>query len=130
MHVLVVEDEPAIADFLQRGLTAEGYSVTAAADGNDAAQLARSGEADLMILDLMLPGRDGADVLAEVREARPQLPVIVLTARTEIDSKVAMLQYQQQGADSKWKGIVGFGMQLLLALLTSYVIYKLGIQGD
>jgi DNA-binding response OmpR family regulator len=91
VHILVVEDEPAIADFLQRGLKAEGYSVTAAADGNDAARLARSGEADLMILDLMLPGRDGIDVLAEVREARPQLPVIVLTARTETDKKVAVL---------------------------------------
>ena len=91
MHILVVEDEPAIADFLQRGLTAEGYSVTVAADGNDGARLARSGEADLLILDLMLPGRHGTDVLAEVREARPHLPVIVLTARTETDSKVAML---------------------------------------
>jgi DNA-binding response OmpR family regulator len=91
VHILVVEDEPAIADFLQRGLIAEGYSVSSVADGNEAARLAKSGEADLMILDLMLPGRDGADVLAEVRGARPQLPVIVLTARTEIDSKVAVL---------------------------------------
>ena len=91
VHILVVEDEPAIADFLQRGLTAEGYSVSTAADGTDAGRLARSGGLDLMILDLMLPGRDGADVLAEVREARPQLPVIVLTARTEIHSKVAVL---------------------------------------
>ncbi len=91
VHILVVEDEPAIADFLQRGLTAEGYSVTTAADGVDAGRLARSGDVDLMILDLMLPGRDGTDVLAEVREARPQLPVIVLTARTETDSKVEVL---------------------------------------
>jgi two-component system, OmpR family, response regulator len=91
VHILVVEDEPAIADFLQRGLTAEGYSVSTAADGTDAGRLARSGGVDLMILDLMLPGRDGADVLAEVKEARPQLPVIVLTARTEIHSKVAVL---------------------------------------
>ena len=91
VHILVVEDEPAIADFLQRGLTAEGYSVSTAADGNDAARLAGSGEVDLMILDLMLPGRDGTDVLAEVREARPHLPVIVLTARAQIDSKVAVL---------------------------------------
>ena len=91
MHILVVEDEPAIADCLQRGLTSEGYSVSTAADGNDAGRLARSGGVDLIILDLMLPGRDGAEVLAEVREARPQLPVIVLTARTEIHSKVALL---------------------------------------
>jgi DNA-binding response OmpR family regulator len=91
VHILVVEDEPAIADFLERGLTAEGYSVTTAADGTDAARLAGSGDVDLMILDLMLPGRDGTEVLAEVRESRPHLPVIVLTARTEVDSKVATL---------------------------------------
>jgi|SRR5436190_2009929 DNA-binding response OmpR family regulator len=91
VHILVVEDESAIADFLERGLSAEGYSVSTATDGNDAGRLARSGDVDLMILDLMLPGRDGAEVLAEVREARPQLPVIVLTARAEIDRKVATL---------------------------------------
>jgi len=91
VHILVVEDEPAIADFLQRGLTAEGYSVSAAVDGNEAVRSARAGDADLMILDLMLPGRDGAEVLAEVREARPQLPVIVLTARAEVDTKIATL---------------------------------------
>jgi two-component system, OmpR family, response regulator len=91
VHILVVEDEPAIADFLQRGLTAEGYSVTTAADGNEAGHLASSGDVDLMILDLMLPGRDGTEVLADVRESRPHLPVIVLTARTEVDSKVATL---------------------------------------
>jgi two-component system, OmpR family, response regulator len=91
VHILVVEDEPAIADFLQRGLTAEGYSVSTVADGDDAGRLAASGDVDLMILDLMLPGRDGTEVLAEVRESRPHLPVIVLTARAEVDSKVAML---------------------------------------
>jgi DNA-binding response OmpR family regulator len=91
VHILVVEDEPAIADFLQRGLTAEGYSVTTAADGNDAGRLATSGDVDLLILDLMLPGRDGTEILADVRASRPHLPVIVLTARTEVDSKVATL---------------------------------------
>ncbi len=91
MHILVVEDEPAIADFLERGLAAEGYSVSTARDGVDAPRLAKSGDVDLVILDLMLPGRDGADVLADVRRARPQLPVIVLTARAETDSKVALL---------------------------------------
>jgi DNA-binding response OmpR family regulator len=91
MHILVVEDEPAIADFLERGLSAEGYSVSTTGDGVDAGHLAKSADVDLLILDLMLPGRDGADALAEVRRARPQLPVIVLTARAEIDSKVALL---------------------------------------
>jgi DNA-binding response OmpR family regulator len=91
VNILVVEDEPAIADFLERGLSAEGYSVTMADDGVDAGQLAKSGGFDLMILDLMLPGRPGAEVLAEIRQARPQLPVIVLTARAETDSKIALL---------------------------------------
>jgi two-component system, OmpR family, response regulator len=91
VRILVVEDEPAIADFLERGLEAEGYSVTTAADGADAANLAKSAEIDLLILDLMLPGRDGAEVLADVRRARPQVPVIVLTARTEIETKVSLL---------------------------------------
>jgi DNA-binding response OmpR family regulator len=91
VHILVVEDEPAIADFLERGLEAEGYSVTTATDGADAANLAKSAEIDLLILDLMLPGRDGADLLADVRRARPQVPVIVLTARTEIETKVSLL---------------------------------------
>lgn len=88
---MVVEDEPAIADFLERGLEAEGYSVSTATDGTDAANLASSAEIDLVVLDLMLPGRDGADVLADIRRAGSQVPVIVLTARTEIETKVSLL---------------------------------------
>lgn len=91
MHIVVVEDEPAIADFLERGLTAEGYDVSTAGNGIDGQRLAEAGDADLVILDLMLPGRDGADVLADIRSARPQLPVIVLTARGETEDKVALL---------------------------------------
>lgn len=91
MHILVVEDEPAIADFLERGLAAEGYSVTAAGDGIEAARLAISAEVDLVILDLMLPGRSGAEVLEDVRRAKPAIPVIVLTARGEVESKVSLL---------------------------------------
>jgi DNA-binding response OmpR family regulator len=91
VHILVVEDEPAIADFLERGLAAEGYSVTAAGDGIEAARLAISAEVDLVILDLMLPGRSGAEVLEDVRRAKPAIPVIVLTARGEVESKVSLL---------------------------------------
>ena len=90
-NLLVVEDEPAIADFLERGLSAEGYAVSTAADGIGGERIAKSGEVDLVILDLMLPGRDGTEVLAEIRRARPHLPVIVLTARSEVDSKVGAL---------------------------------------
>jgi DNA-binding response OmpR family regulator len=91
VHILVVEDEPAIADFLERGLAAEGYSVTTASDGIEAGRMAKSEDLDLLILDLMLPGRPGSEVLADVRRAKPHLPVIVLSARGEADSKVSLL---------------------------------------
>jgi DNA-binding response OmpR family regulator len=91
VHILVVEDEPAIADFVERGLKAEGYGVSGARDGVEGARLAKAGDVDLVILDLMLPGRDGREVLADVRKSRPQLPVIVLTARGEVEDKIALL---------------------------------------
>ena len=91
MHILVAEDEPAIADFIERGLKAEGYAVTVALDGDEALRRALSEDYALMILDRMLPERDGLDVLAKLRPAKPGLPVIMLTARTEIDDRVAGL---------------------------------------
>lgn len=92
VNVLIVEDEPAISDFLERGLAAEGFTVSTAADGTEAPSLAKAQDVDLMILDLMLPGRPGHEVLAEVRKAKPQLPVIVLSARGEPDDKVDLLE--------------------------------------
>jgi DNA-binding response OmpR family regulator len=89
VHILIVEDEPPIADFLERGLAAEGYATSCVADGVEGERLAQAGEVDLVILDLMLPCRDGFEVLAGIRKARPQLPVIVLTARGETEDKVA-----------------------------------------
>jgi DNA-binding response OmpR family regulator len=91
VRILVAEDEPAIADFVNRGLSAEGYAVTVAANGNDALALALSEDFGLIVLDRMLPGRDGLEVLAAVRVAKPDLRVILLTARTEIDDRVAGL---------------------------------------
>ena len=91
MRILVAEDEPAIADFIERGLRAEGYSVTVTSDGDDALRLCLAGDFALMILDRMLPGRDGLDVLARLRPAKPGLPVIMLTARVAIDDRVAGL---------------------------------------
>jgi DNA-binding response OmpR family regulator len=88
MEILVVEDEAAIADFLARGLEAEGYGVTVAADGVEGERLALRAETDLVVLDRMLPGRDGLEVLEAVRRARPALPVIMLTARGEISDRV------------------------------------------
>ena len=91
MRILVAEDEPAIADFVNRGLSAEGYAVTVATNGNDALALALSEDFGLIVLDRMLPGRDGLEVLAALRVAKPGLRVILLTARTEIDDRVAGL---------------------------------------
>jgi DNA-binding response OmpR family regulator len=91
MKILVVEDETAIADFVQRGLEAEGYAVQCAGDGNEGERQALGGDVDLVVLDLMLPGRDGLSVLDSIRSSKPALPVIVLTAKDTIEDKVAGL---------------------------------------
>jgi DNA-binding response OmpR family regulator len=91
MKILVVEDETAIADFVQRGLEAEGYSVACAGDGPEGERQALSDNVDLVVLDLMLPGRDGLTVLDSIRNSKPSLPVIVLTARDAVEDKVAGL---------------------------------------
>ena len=83
-----MEDEAGIADFLARGLEAEGYGVTVAGDGIAGERLALSPGPDLVVLDRMLPGRDGIEVLAAIRRAKPALPVIVLTARAEVADRV------------------------------------------
>ena len=88
MEILVVEDEVGIADFLERGLRAEGYGVRVAGDGEEGARLALDPEVDLVILDRMLPGIDGLTVLDRVRRSRPLLPVILLTAKAEIADRV------------------------------------------
>jgi DNA-binding response OmpR family regulator len=91
VRILVVEDEAAIADFLQRGLQAEGHVVGVADDGIEGERRARAEDVDLVILDLMLPGRDGFDVLQSIRETKPGLPVIVLSARADVEDRVAGL---------------------------------------
>jgi DNA-binding response OmpR family regulator len=88
VRILVVEDEPAIADFVQRGLQAEGHPVEIAVDGPTGQERAMAAEIDLVVLDRMLPGRDGLQVLQAVRAERPALPVILLTARAEIADRV------------------------------------------
>jgi DNA-binding response OmpR family regulator len=88
MEILVVEDEVGIADFLERGLRAEGYAVTMAGDGETGARLAVEPDVDLVVLDRMLPGADGLEVLRRVRRVRPALPVIMLTAKAEVADRV------------------------------------------
>jgi len=90
-RVLVVEDEPGIVDFVRRGLEAAGFSVQTAQDGIEGERLALKEQLDLVVLDLMLPGRAGLDILGSLRRERPALPVIVLTARGKIEDRVAGL---------------------------------------
>ena len=91
-RVLVIEDEPGIVDFVRRGLEAQGFVVEAALDGIEGERLALKGSCDAIVLDLMLPGRTGLEILASVRRAMPTLPVIVLTARGEIEDRVEGLE--------------------------------------
>ena len=88
MRILVVEDEAGIADFVRRGLESDGYAVDWAADGEEGEAKALGGDFDLVLLDVMLPGRDGLEVLASIRRALPALPVILLTARGEVEDRV------------------------------------------
>ena len=90
-RVLLIEDEPGIVDFVRRGLEAEGFAVEAALDGIEGERLALSDSFDAVVLDLMLPGRGGLEILGSLRRAKPTLPVIVLTARGEIEDRVAGL---------------------------------------
>jgi len=91
-RILIAEDEVRIASFLEKGLKANGFVTAVTSDGNDALELARSGEFDLVILDIGLPGRDGFSVLEELRRRDRRLPVIILTARTEVADTVAGLE--------------------------------------
>jgi two-component system, OmpR family, copper resistance phosphate regulon response regulator CusR len=91
-RILIVEDEARIASFLEKGLKANGFTTAVASEGNDALHLARSGEFDLMVLDIGLPSRDGFSVLRELREHDRRIPVIILTARTGETDTVAGLE--------------------------------------
>ena len=87
-QILVVEDDPAIRRGVVDALAFAGYSTLEAGDGDAGLRAALEAECDLVILDLVLPGRDGLDILREVRLHRPALPVIVLTARASEDDRV------------------------------------------
>src|SRR4051812_23092187 len=91
-RVLVIDDEPKIADFVSRALSANGLSVDSATDGARGLELARSGRYDLVVLDLMMPGVSGMGVLRGTIEAQPQQRVLVLSALGDVDSKVRCLE--------------------------------------
>jgi two-component system copper resistance phosphate regulon response regulator CusR len=88
MRILVVEDEKKVSDFVVRGLRAERYAVDWAADGNSGWAFANTYDYDLVILDLMLPGMDGTELLRRIRSKSPGVPVLILSARDATASKV------------------------------------------
>jgi DNA-binding response OmpR family regulator len=91
-RILVVEDEPRISSFIEKGLTANGFTTSVTQSGNEGLMLADSGEFDLLILDIGLPDRDGFDVLRELRTRNKALPVVILTARDNVPDKVQGLE--------------------------------------
>jgi DNA-binding response OmpR family regulator len=91
VRILLIEDEAGIAEFVQKALRADGHQVDACADGLEGERQALTVDVDLVILDRMLPGREGVDVLRGIRAAKPDLPVIMLTALGEVRQKVAAL---------------------------------------
>jgi len=113
MRVLVVEDEPKLADYLRKGLTENGYVVDVATDGIDGRHLALNGDYDLIVLDVMLPGVDGFSILKTVK-ATKDVAVLMLTARDRVEDRVHGLQ---QGADDYL--VKPFSFSELLARLTA-----------
>ena len=96
MRILAIEDEPAILRMLERGLTGAGHQVLTADNGEDGAALALGESVDVVLLDIGLPELDGYEVLSRIRARLPELPILMLTARDDIDNKVRALD---RGAD-------------------------------
>jgi two-component system, OmpR family, response regulator len=88
MRILVIEDEPRILSFLVGGLEAEGFQVEAAVHGGAALERAHTIVPDLVVLDLLLPGVDGLTILRELKRERPELPVVILSARSDLPTKL------------------------------------------
>ena len=96
MRILIVEDEPKVSGFVQRGLEAERYAVDVCADGREGLEMAEAFPYDLIILDMMLPRLNGGEVLQRIRRGNACVPVLMLTARDSVDDKVKMFE---SGAD-------------------------------
>jgi DNA-binding response OmpR family regulator len=88
MRILVIDDEPRILGFLARGLEAEGFGVDVADNGAKALRRIRTNPYDLVLLDLLLPGVDGLTVLQELSRERPELPVVIVSARSDLPTKL------------------------------------------
>jgi DNA-binding response OmpR family regulator len=96
MNILLVEDEDRVADFVRRGLSGEGFSVTVAPDGETALTQLNASRFDVMVLDLMLPGISGQEVCRTLRERKDSTPVLMLSALDSVDDRIAGLKL---GAD-------------------------------
>jgi DNA-binding response OmpR family regulator len=96
MHILIVEDEEKVANSVRRGLESEGYSVSVASTGEEGFYLVSNENYELLILDVMLPGRDGVEILTSLRKRRLSVPVIFLTSRDSVEDRVRGLD---AGAD-------------------------------
>ena len=96
MRILVIEDDRKVANFIQAGLEQEGYAVDVLHDGNAAGEQAAMVDYDAVVLDLMLPGRSGFQVLRDIRARKPDLPVLILTAKDSVEERVTGLD---AGAD-------------------------------
>ncbi len=125
MKLLVVEDEKKAAAYLKKGLSEHGFIVDVASDGEEGLHLARTGNYDLVVLDIMLPDRDGYSVLSELRRAGKQTPVLFLTARDTVQDRVKGLEY---GADDYL--IKPFAFSELLARIRSVLRRGQGRQPD
>lgn len=91
-RILIIEDESRIASFVQKGLKSEGFTTTVVADGISGLDYALTGEFDLIVLDIGLPGMDGFSILKRLKADRPDIPVIMLTARDSVTDTVAALE--------------------------------------
>lgn len=91
-RILIVEDEERISSFIAKGLRADGHVPTVVADGPTGLDLALSGDHDLMVLDIGLPGMDGFEVLDQLRAQGSRMPVVVLTARDSVGDTVSALE--------------------------------------
>ncbi|MGH7295672.1 MAG: response regulator, partial [Polyangiaceae bacterium] len=96
MNLLVVEDDEKIGSFVVRGLQQEGHHVDWAKNGHEGLAQARAGGHDVLVVDLMLPGRDGMDIIRSLRAEKVHTPILVLSAKSSVDDRVAGLQI---GAD-------------------------------
>lgn len=111
-RILVIDDDPAITSVLKRGLSYEGFAVDTAGNGADGLALARERQPDLVILDIMMPGLNGLEVLQRLRAADARLPVLLLTAK---DAPADQVQGLESGADDYV--VKPFTFEVLLARL-------------